>query len=123
MYVRQDHKYYPIFELKTQAEHLMLIKMVLISRIIMLLDKTGKADRLRKLDHCAIGAIDNNTGNAIRHEYLALLADKSINSRRASLVTGHVLSGTEILQVGMHLASNHQRLILDSRLHSRALLD
>jgi hypothetical protein len=43
MYVRQDHKYYPIFELKTQAEHLMLIKMVLISRIIMLLDKTGKA--------------------------------------------------------------------------------
>ena len=45
MYVRQDHKYYPIFELKTQAEHLMLrlIKMVRISRIIMLLDKTGKA--------------------------------------------------------------------------------
>ena len=89
----------------------------------MLLDKTGKAYRLRKLDHCAIRAIDNNTWNALRHECLALRTDQSFDSSHTSLVTGHVLSGTEILQVGMHLASYPQWLILDSRPHCRALLD
>ncbi len=63
----------------------------------MFLDVPAKAEGLGKPNHCAFSVIEIDAGDARRHEFLAMLADQSVDSGLTRSVTSNVLPRTKIL--------------------------
>ncbi len=64
----------------------------------MFLDVSAKAEGLGKPNHGAFSVIEIDAGDARRrHEFLAMLADQSVDSGLTCSVTSNVLPRTKIL--------------------------
>jgi hypothetical protein len=68
----------------------MLIDKIRICLIIMSLDVQASAEGLSKQNHGALGVIEVDVGDARRYEFLAFLADQSVDSGLTLSVTGIV---------------------------------
>ncbi len=72
----------------------------------MSLDVPAKDEGLSRQSHCTFGVIEIDAGDASRHEFLAFLADESVDSGLTLSVTGNVFPRTKILQIRMDLAAH-----------------
>ncbi len=89
----------------------------------MFLDMAAYTEGLSKPNHWTFCVIQVDAGNVRHHEFLALLADQSVDSDLTLSDTGNVFPRTKILQISMKLAAHGKACTSHSRVHSSELFD
>ena len=85
-----------------------------VIRVIMPLDEGLETEGLGQLRHGSLGIIELVARNALRHEYLALLANHAVEGCLGALVAAYATIRAEILQIGQHCAARLERGASDS---------